>query len=91
MKKLKKKKFFKIVTVLLVIYIVIAVLFISFQYYSTIKSQVIINTSTINSSDKSKKDINIGSVKYIEKYYRCIKVWGEEKDKLWMFQILMLD
>lgn len=78
MKKLKKKKFFKIVTVLLVIYIIIAVLFISFQYYSTIKSQVIINTSTINLSDKSKEDINIGSAKYMEKYYNYSKQINSE-------------
>lgn len=68
MKKIKKK-IFKIVVILLLIYIIVILLFIGFQYYSRIKSEVVINTNTDSSYNKIKENNIEGSFEYMQEYY----------------------
>lgn len=69
MKRIKKKKIFKIIAILLLFYIIIISLFICFQYYSRIKSEVTINTNTNNSSNKFPINNIEGSFEYMQEYY----------------------
>lgn len=69
MKKIKTKKIFNIIILLLSLYIIIGLLFIGFQYYSFIESEVIISNNKNNSSNKFIKNNIEGSFKYIKEYY----------------------